>query len=315
MAISLLIAVAGFTWIREPRFAEPTNLNSILLWMPMLLVASLGQMFVIVTRGIDISIGSILAFAGISVGLVLKANPGLPVWAALGLGAAIGLALGAINGALVAFARISAIVVTIGTLTAYRGAAYLISQSSQIDSSMIPSSITDLSRQGIRLSQVTFSWMLVLALLLALSVACVLRFTQFGRDVLATGSNPDAAHLRGIRVPCIQFFAFCLCGACAGLAGVLYAARFAALNPGTAGVNFELNVIAAVAIGGVKINGGSGSVLGVLVGCLLLSCLNVALVILGVSADWQILAYGAVILVALAADGAVRLVSQNARPA
>lgn len=307
MAFILVVFVFVSASLREPRFLDPGSLNSILLWMPLITVAAMGQLLVIVMGGIDISIGSILGFTGIAIGQLFRANPGLPVWQAFAGGAVIGLLLGMINGLLIVWGKLSPIVVTIGTLTAFRGAAFLLSKGEEIDSSMIPDGMTNLAKNGFEVGHVTFSYLLIIALSIGLLIATFLRMTQTGRDIFAYGSNPTAALLRGIPVKSITLLAYALCGATAGIAGVMYAARFGFVNPGSAGQSFELTVIAAVAIGGVKITGGYGTVGGVLLGCLLLSSINVALAVLGVAADWQLLTYGGLILFALIGDSVIRL--------
>lgn len=299
-----LLGVIGLAGTVEPRFFDPKSIDSILLWMPLITVAAMGQLLVILIRGIDVSIGSILGFSGIAIGLALRTNPNLATpWVFL-LGAGVGLSLGLLNAVLIAYARISPIVVTIGTLTIFRGATFLLSKGDQIDSSVIPDRLTALSREGLNLGSVTVPHLLLIAFAAAGLTAFALGFTRTGRDIFAFGSNPEAAVLRGIPVRKLTILAYSISGLASGIAGVMYAARFGFVNPGSAGASFELNVIAAVAIGGVRITGGSGSVLGVLIGCLLLSCINVALSVSGVGADWQLLTYGCVIVVALMLDGA-----------
>ncbi len=308
----VVIAVVG----RDHRFLDPTSLNSVLLWIPLLLVVGVGEMLVIVTRGIDVSVGSILGFSGIVVGMALRSNPGMNVELAALLGLGIGLALGAVNGALVAWARVPPIIATLGTLSAFRGLVFIVSHGVQVDSNTIPPALTDWSMSGpVQIGGATISWLLLIALVVAALAAAVLRSTRFGRNVFAIGSNPAAAKLRGISLPRTLMAVYCACGALSGLAGVLYASRYGFVNPGTAGLGFELTVIAAVVIGGVNVFGGSGSVLGVFLGCLLLSVINVALAVLGISATWQTLAYGVVILLALVLDGAVQRVLRRATEA
>lgn len=292
--------------LKEPRFFHASSLESVLLWMPLILVVAMGQLLVILTGGIDLSIGAILAFSGIGVGAVLKANPGLPIPVAFAIGLGLGLILGLVNGGLIVWGRLPAIIVTIGTLAAFRGLTFLVSKGDQVDSSIIPEGLTGLARTGIPLGPVTISWLLVLALVISGAVAFALKSTRFGRNVIATGSNEEAAHLRGIPTRAVHLAVYAICGGLAGLAGVMYAARFGFVNPSSAGQNFELTVIAAVAIGGAKLTGGSGSVLGALLGCLLLSCINVALSLLGIDANWQMLAYGVVILFGIGIDGLSR---------
>lgn len=312
LGLALVVVLCLATTLKEPRFLDATSINSVLLWMPLILVAAVGQLPVIVMRGIDISVGSVLGFSGIAVGLILKSNPGLPIPFAFLAGALTGAVLGSVNASLITWAKLPPIVVTIGTLTAFRGLTFLLSQGKQVDSSMVPRNLTTLAKDGLPLGGVAFSYLLLIAIFVAILGAVGLRYTQMGRDIFAYGSNPNAAYLRGVPINKATFWAYTLCGATAGLAGVMYAARFGFVNPGTAGQNFELTVIAAVAIGGVKITGGYGSIAGAVIGCLLLSCLNVALSVLGIDANWQMLAYGAVILAALLIDSGIRMTRKEA---
>lgn len=298
--IALLCVAVG---IAEPRFLQPRSIESILLWMPLIVVLAIGQLLVIVTGGIDISVGSILGFSGIGVGLLLKANPSLPVPVAFACGLGIGLVLGFVNAALIVWLRLAPLIATIGTLAAFRGLTFALSKGDQIDGSTLPDGLTGLASTGIPLGGVTVSWLLLIGFAVAGVTAVFLRYGTAGRALFAIGSNAEAARLRGVSISKATFIAYCTCGALAGLAGVMYAARFGFVNPGSAGQNFELTVIAAVAIGGAKLTGGSGTVTGTLLGCLLLSCINVALSTLGIDANWQLLAYGTVILAAIVVDG------------
>lgn len=303
----LLLLVVIFAAIKEPRFLEAKSINSILLWMPLLAVVGMGQMLVIVTRGIDVSVGSIVGLAGISAGMLFRTNPDLNLFAGTLAGVGVGLILGAINGAAIAWTRVPPIIATLGTLSAYRGLVFIVSGGRQVDSNDIPQGLTRLSIYGpIRLGEVTIPWILVIALLISAATAWFVRRTRTGRDIFAVGSHPEAARLRGIPVTRTTFLVYSVTGALAGLAGVLYASRYGFVNPATAGQGMELSVIAAVVIGGTKVTGGSGTVLGVLLGCLLLGTINVALAVLGIAATWQLLVYGAVILIALLVEMAIQ---------
>jgi len=304
-AFALILLICLGAYFKEPRFFDPRSIDSILLWLPLITVVAMGELMVIVTRGIDISVGSILGFSGIAVGLMLKSSPHLSVPLVLAAGIAVGLVLGLVNASLIAWGKLSPLIVTIGTLAAFRGLTFLVSRGEQIDSSMIPDSMTRLANKGLQVGNVTVSYLLIIALGVVLASGLFLRYTQLGRNIYAYGSNPPAARVRGISENAINLFVYSVAGALAGLAGAMYAARFGFVNPGSAGQGFELTVIAAVAIGGTKLTGGSGSVLGVLLGCLLLSCINVGLSVLGIDENWQMLAYGAVILIAITVDGAI----------
>jgi len=299
----LLVAVVAAALSKNHQFLDVKNLNSILLWIPLLVVVGMGQMLVILTRGIDVSVGSTMGVAGIVVGMMFRDHPGLNIYLGAALGFVIGAILGAINGGLIAWAKIPPIIVTLGTLSAYRGLAFIVCKGEQIDSNNIPEGLTNWALLGpVTIEGVTISWLIVWAAGAAILTAYFLRSTRTGRDVYAIGSHPEAARLRGIPVSKVTFLVYSICGALAGLAGVLYASRYGFVNPGTAGQGFELTVIAAVVIGGTNVLGGSGTDIGVLLGCLLLGTINVALAVLGIDAAFQTLVYGLVILIALTID-------------
>jgi rhamnose transport system permease protein len=216
----------------------------------------------------------------------------------------VGAMLGLFNGIIVTLFRLPSIIVTLGTLSLYRGLVFLISNSRQVDPQYIPKAL-------IQMSQTSFvfgiPWIVIIAFATALAAYAFLNHSRIGRQIYALGSNPVAAPLRGIRVVPVTLMVFTISGALAGLAGVMYASRFGYVNPGITGVGFEFTVIAAVVIGGVSINGGVGTVPGTVLGVILLGMVNVALPILGVSPFWQSAVYGAVIIVALLIDRSVRL--------
>ena len=304
IVLFLVLIVIGAT-IAQPRFLSSFNLRSILLWVPLLTVVAMGEMMVIITRGIDVSVGSILALAGIIVGMIFRDFPHFNIYLGTLLAILIGLALGAINGALIAWVKIPPIITTLGTLSAYRGLTFIVSQGRQIDPNYVPRALIRWSQVGpfgINLAP----WVVVIAVVVALLAFYFLRSSKSGRNVYAIGGNQDAAGLRGIPVAWTTFLVYAITGALAGLAGVLYASRFGFVNPGETGVGFELTVIAAVVIGGTNVFGGSGSVLGVVLGCLLLGTINVALSVLGIAATWQLAVYGIVILLAVVVDAIIQ---------
>ena len=298
--LALLALVVAATGLRAPRFLSVESLQSVLLWVPLLAIVGMGQMLVIVTRGIDVSVGSIVGVAAMVVGGTFRAHPGLPISVGLMEGLAVGLGLGATNAVVIAWGRVPPIVATLGTLSAYRGLAFIVSGGKQIDSNDLPDALTRLSLDGpVRIGGVVLPWILLLALLVTGATALFVGHTRTGRDVFALGGNPEAARLRGVPVLRTVFLVYVVVGALSGLAGTLYLSRYGFANPATAGAGFELSVIAAVVIGGTKVAGGGGSVAGVVLGSLLLGTMAVALAVMGIAATWQSLAYGLVILVAL----------------
>jgi rhamnose transport system permease protein len=309
--IVFLAAVILITLSIKPDFLKPINVRSILLWIPLLTVIAMGEMMVIITRGIDVSIGSILAFSGIVVGMIFRDFPEFNIYLGTLLGILLGAALGGINGALIAWLKIPPIITTLGTLSAYRGLVFIVSNGRQIDPNHVPTDLIRWSQRGPFELQ-WIPWVVVVAIVIALFAHLFLHFTKTGRDIYAIGGNPDAAKLRGIPVPGITFIVYLITGAMAGLAGILYASRYGFVNPGETGVGFELTVIAAVVIGGTNVFGGSGSVLGVFLGCLLLGTINVALAVLGVASTWQLAVYGFVILLAVTVDSMIQRELQRA---
>jgi rhamnose transport system permease protein len=292
-----LVLLAGA--LKEPRLLQSSSIHSILLWMPLLAVMAVGQMLVIVTRGIDVSIGSTLAFSGLAVGLLFRAHPGFsPVLAAL-IAVAIGLCLGLVNGILVAWVKIPPIIATLGTLTAYRGLTFILARGTQIYGNDVPAGLTDWAKAG---PVPLVSWLFVLALVICAASFVFTSRTVLGRALYAIGSNAEASKLHGIPVDRLTVLAYAVCGSLAGLGGVMYLSRNGLLAPSTAGAGIELTVIAATVIGGTDVRGGAGTVPGVFIGCALLGTINVALSVVGIDVDWQLLVYGAVIVLALAFD-------------
>lgn len=305
--VVLLILVFGLVAMKEPRFLEGSSLNGIALWIPIIAVVGLGQMMVIVTRGIDVSVGSMTGLAAMVVGMTFRDNPNLPLPLGVLLGVATGLILGCVNGGLIAYAGVPPIIATLGSLSAYRGLVFIVSGGKQVDSNNIPDALTQWSLDGpIKFGSIVIPWLFAMVLVIACLVAWFLTRTRAGRDIFALGSNPDAARLRGVPVKRTLFLVYALTGSLAGLAGVFYASRFGFVNPGSAGQGLELIVIAAVVIGGTKVTGGTGSALGVVLGSLLLATISTALAVLGIAATWQQLVYGTVILVAVLIDTAIK---------
>ena len=299
--VIFLILIVVAVSVVEPRFVTPLNIRSILLWVPLLTCVAMGEMMVIITRGIDVSVGSMVGFTGIVMGMVFRDFPDFNIYLGTALALLLGAGLGLINGGLIAGAKVPPIIATLGTLSAYRGLTFVISGGRQIDPNDVPSSLIRWSQNG-PFGFDMVPWVVIIAAVVAVLAHLFLQYTRGGRNVFVIGSNPDAAQLRGIPVGRTQLVVYTITGAMAGLAGVLYASRFGFVNPGQTGVGFELTVIAAVVIGGTNVFGGSGSVLGVVLGCLLLGTINVALAVLGIAATWQLAVYGFVILVAVAAD-------------
>lgn len=303
----------------KPQFLSLNQLRIVLLLTPLILIGAMGQMTVIVARHVDLSIGSMLGFSAMVSGMLYRFDASVfgfdvPWWTGIPLSVAVGAVLGLCNGALIQLFRLPAIIVTLGTLSLYRGLTFIISDAKQIDRQWIPTEIKGLSQSSILtvppeipvLGGFNVPWIVVIALGVAVLTYLFLDHTRVGRQVYALGSNPIAAPLRGINVGRMTLLVFTLSGALSGLAGIMYASRWGFVNPSNTGFGFEFQVIAAVVIGGVSINGGVGTVLGTVLGVLLLGCVAAALPLLGIPGTSQAAIYGAVILVALLIDRTVR---------
>lgn len=287
----------------KPQFLTLDQLRIILLLTPLIMIAAMGQMMVIVARHVDLSTGSTLGFAAMVSGMLYRFVEGEPWWIGIPLSVAVGAVLGLINGLLIQIFRLPAIIVTLGTLSLYRGMTFIISNAKQIDRQWIPSELKGLSQTSPIFG---IPWIIFIAFGVAILTYLFLNHTRIGRQVYALGSNPVAAPLRGIKVTQVTLLVFTIAGALAGLAGIMYASRWGFVNPSNTGFGFEFQVIAAVVIGGVSINGGVGTVLGTVLGVLLLGCVAAALPLLGIPGTSQAAIYGAVILVALLIDRTVR---------
>lgn len=294
LALAVLVAV---TTISNPRFLSGQSIRDILLNTAILAVLAVGQAVVVITRNIDLSVGSVLGLSAFAVGSLLQANHGVPVVVALLAGAAVGAVAGAVNGILVRYGNVPALVVTLGTLYVVRGITYFWAGGSQINADELP--------QGfLTFGNATFAGVPVLVLLAAVVLvvpAVVLRNYRVGRELYAMGSSPQAARLAGIPVGRRTVGAFVVSGGLAGLAGVLFAARFGTIDA-AAGTGYELNVVAAVVVGGVAVFGGSGTVWGAALGALLLTTIGSALAVLEINQFWQQAIVGGLILLSIGAD-------------
>jgi len=300
--LALVLVVVAAT-VKNPNFLFSSDgFRDLLLTPSILLLVAVGQAIVIITRNVDLSVGSVLGLTAYLTGRLFIDVPGIPVIAVFAIGIVAGGLLGLINGALVAFAKVPALVITLGTLYAYRGINVLWTGSDRINSSDMPKEFLALGT-----GQVLFIPILtIIAVVVLVAAAWYLRNQRGGRELYAIGSDPAAANLYGLKVTQRVLAAFILCGALAGLAGVLYAARYGTVNS-QAGNGFELQAVGAAVIGGVAIFGGSGSVWGAAIGAYLLFTINRALPILGVQDFWQRAVVGALIIGAIVLDRVLAL--------
>ncbi|MFX0568201.1 ABC transporter permease [Kosakonia cowanii] len=288
--VLLMLAIGS----RVPAFISPGNLVEMFNDTAILIILALGQMLVLLTKGIDLSMAANLALTGMIVALINFHHPDVPVWALLLLATALGLVMGIINGLLVWKLGIPAIVVTLGTMSIYRGIIFLLSGGGWVNANQMSADFLAVPRSGL-LGLPVLSWCAIAALLL---VGYFLRYSRSGRALYTAGGNATAAYYTGINAGKMQFVSFCLSGALAGFCGYLWISRFAVAYVDVAN-GFELQVVAACVIGGISTMGGSGRVLGCLFGALFLGVINNALPVIGVSPFWQMAISGTVIVIAV----------------
>lgn len=292
--VAAIVVLALLVALRSPAFIQPRSLANILNDTSILIMLALGQMVVILTRSIDLSMAANLALCGMIVALLNAAMPEIPVPLLVLAAAAIGTALGAFNGILVWKLDIPPIVVTLGTLTIYRGMIFVMAGGSWVNAHQMTDAFKALPRTefaGITL----LSWFAIVVV--ALFYVLMTR-TPLGRSFYATGINPTAATYAGINVGRARFIAFCVAGLVSGVSGYLWIARYAVAYVDAAG-GFELTIIAACVIGGVSIAGGIGTVGGAVLGALFFGVVNNALPVIGISPFWQMAISGSAILLAV----------------
>jgi rhamnose transport system permease protein len=290
-AAILVIAVA--LAIVAPGFFSGANLADLLLANLPALIVAIGATLVVLTGEIDISVGSVLAICSVAAGVA--AHAGLPMPLIALTVCAMGAALGAINGALVAYVGLPSIVVTLATMVAWRDALRWATQGAWIQD--LPPSF-----QWLGLSQSAYPWVATaIAAGLFAAASWMLGNVAAGRSIYATGSDADAARLAGFDVARVKFAVFVIAGAVTGLAALLNAVRFNQI-PSNTGIGLEMKVIAAVVVGGTAIRGGRGTLAGTLLGVLLLAVVGPALVFAGVTAYWERAIQGAIVLTAVTVD-------------
>ena len=294
LALALLVA---YTAIDNPRFLSAQSIRDNLLNTAILAVMAAGQAVVVITRNIDLSVGSVLGLSAFTVATMMSENPDLPMIAAIAVGVLVGAVCGLVNGVLVRFGKVPALVVTLGTLYMYRGITYSWAGGSQVNADELPGHFLNFANDDL----LGVPWLVLIAVVVVGGVSLMMRNYRAGRELYAMGSSPQAAELAGIKVARNLLGAFLLSGALAGLAGVLFAARFGTVDA-SAGTSYELNVVAAVVVGGVAVFGGSGTVWGAGLGALLLTVISSALAVLDINQFWQQAIVGALIILAICAD-------------
>lgn len=291
--LPILVAICILFALLSPNFLSVGNAVNILRQASINIVLATGMTFVILTGGIDLSVGSVLAVSAV-VGVLVSLVPVFG-WLAVPVALLTGLLLGLVNGALITFLNVPPFIVTLGTLTALRGAAYLVANGTTVINREINFAWIGNSYIG------PLPWLVIIALLVIVASWFVLRQTVLGVQIYAVGGNERAARLTGIKVNRVMLFVYGISGLLSGLAGVMSASRLYSAT-GMLGQGYELDAIAAVILGGTSFTGGIGTIVGTLFGALIIAVLNNGLTLLNMSFFWQLVVKGLVIIAAVIID-------------
>ena len=291
--LPMLLGVVVLFALLTPKFLTAANLMNVARQASINVVLATGMTFVILTRGIDLAVGSVLGLtAVIAVQVSLLESW---AWSAVPASLLAGAAAGGLTGVAIAYAGLPPFIITLGTYTALRGAAYLLANGTTVINNDLAFGWIGNDYLG------PVPWLVVIAAIVVVLSGAVLRRTVFGRDVYAIGGNPEAARLAGINESAVLVGVYAISGALAALGGVMSASRLFSAN-GQLGTGYELDAIAAVILGGTSFAGGVGGVVGTLYGALIIAVLNNGLTLMNVSFFWQLVAKGALIVLAVGID-------------
>ncbi|MFA6856023.1 MAG: ABC transporter permease [Treponema sp.] len=299
--LAFIVVISLLVEIRNPMFFTLSNLEDIGVNTAILSILAVGMMMVLLTAGIDLSIGATIAFSGMCVALTLEAHPELPVGVALVEGILLGAVIGLILGIFISRFNILPIIASLGMMDIVRGFTYVVSKSKWVSAYQMPDDFKNFATGNI----FGISNFIIIAIIVYVCFFYFINYTKVGRWIYAVGSNPAAAKISGIPKRRVIALVYMLMGALAGLAGVLWVSKYASAQGNTA-EGEEMSVIAACVIGGVSITGGRGKVSGLILGCLLFGILDNALPLINVSPFWQKAIQGAVILTAVVANAVIR---------
>lgn len=289
-----ILLLTGFIQWRNPQFLTSENLNDMLVNAAILGALAVGMMMVMITRGIDLSIGAVIAFSGMMAALVIRDNPTTSVLTTLLIGTLIGTVCGFISGLIISKGKVLPLIATLGMMNVFRGMTYIIADGAWVSAHQMNPEFKALALGKF----LNINYLVWVAIVIFIGAFYFLKYTRTGRKVYAIGSNEDAAQISGINVDRVLIMVYTIMGTISGLSGVLWVSKYASAQGDTAS-GYEMTVIAACVIGGVSVSGGSGKVPGVFLGVVLLGVLKQALPMLKVSPFWQDAIYGVIILFAV----------------
>ena len=304
--VFLIIVTLIFFGTQIEGYFSGRTFNRITTTVAIIAVVAVGETLVILTRNYDLSVGSIVGFTAYFVGTQLANNNEIAPLAAVLLAVGVGAMLGLINGLLVSYGRVPSIIVTLGTLAIYRALLVNYSGAKTVTTDSLPQWLLDLARANLfKIGDLDFRLSVGVALALVVIFQLVITYLPFGRRLYAIGSNPEAARVAGFPTQRIVMTAYVLCGMLSGLAGFMFLARFGNITV-VAAQGMELSAIAAVVVGGVNVFGGSGTMIGALLGALMINTLEQSLIRwLQISEFWRDALLGLLILLAVATDAVI----------
>lgn len=293
--IALIILMAVITIINS-NFLTANNLLNLLLQVTSNALIAFGMTFVILTGGIDLSVGSILALSSaLTAGLL---GSGMPVTLAILISLILGCILGMMNGLLISYGKLAPFIVTLATMTIFRGSTLVYTNGNPITKGLSDTFLFQFLGQGYIVG-IPFPVIIMFIVFIVLYV--LLHKTAFGKSVYAIGGNEKAAYISGVKLNKVKIIIYSISGMMASISGLIITSRLSSAQP-TAGASYEMDAIAAVVLGGTSLSGGKGRILGTLIGALIIGVLNNGLNIIGVSAFWQQVVKGVVILIAVLID-------------
>jgi len=298
--ILFIILISIIIDIRNPIFLTFSNIGDMLTDTSILAILAVGMMLVIITGGIDLSIGSGIALTGMIVGLTVARYKNISPALAILMGTVIGTGLGALTGLIVSRGKVLPIIATLGMMNIYRGITFLISGGQWVDAYEMPESFKNISRS----SFLGINSLVIFAVIIYIIAYYFVNYTRTGRQIYAVGSNKYAAEISGIPINKITWLVYTIQGALYGLGGVLWVSRYASAQNDSA-QGFEMMVIAACVLGGTNINGGSGTIFGLILGSLIIGIINNALPLVKISPFWQTALQGLIILAAVILNAAI----------
>jgi rhamnose transport system permease protein len=305
--VIFIVIISVLIQFRNREFLTPLNIGNILTNTAVLGILSVGMMMVLITGGIDLSIGAVMAFSGMVTALTVRGNPAIAPPLLILEGTCIGALAGALTGLLIARFSILPIIASLGLMNVIRGLTYVVSGGQWVSAHQMPASFKNIATGTV----LGINNLVLIAVLIYIAFYYFLRHTRTGRRIYAVGSNPEAAEVIGLPRRRIVWMVYVLMGALAGLAGVLWVAKFASAQGDTA-TGYEMNVIASCVLGGVSVSGGRGKILGLLLGVTLFGILANALPIINVSPFWQQAIQGFVILAAIITNVLIRRNNERA---